>query len=75
MTSTTLPRMRTAEGALNIIKELDPDTAVTIKHIRYLINTGKIPFTSMGRKKLINVDLLLGYLSGEEVALPHEPEK
>ena len=69
MTPTTLPRMRTAEGAMAIIKEMDPDTAMTVKHIRYLINAGKIPFTTMGRKKLVNVDLLLRYLSGEEAPL------
>lgn len=64
---TTMPRMRTAEGALAIIKEQDPNTAVSLKYIRRLINTGAIAYVSVGRKKLINVDLLLSYLAGREM--------
>ena len=39
----TTPRMRTAEGALAVIKTEDPETAVTLRAIRGLINTGKVP--------------------------------
>lgn len=59
-------RMRTAEGALEIIKQQDPDTAVTLRMIRRLINTGVLPYVPVGRKKLINVDGLLAYLGGKE---------
>lgn len=59
-------RMRTASGALEIIKELDPDTAVTLHYIRRLINTGEIPHINAGRKKLVNVDWLLEYLAQAE---------
>lgn len=58
------PRMRTAEGALAIIKEQDPDTAVTLRYIRRLIAEGTIPHVPVGRKKLVNVDGLLAYLEG-----------
>ena len=58
-------RMRTAEGALQIIKEMDPETAVTLRSIRRLINTGTIPCVPVGRKKLVNVDGLLAYLEGK----------
>lgn len=58
----TAPRMRTAEGALDIIKAEDPKTAVTLRYIRRLISTGAIPCTPVGRKRLINVDRLLAYL-------------
>ena len=58
-------RMRTAEGALQIIKERDPETAVTLRSIRRLINTGTIPCVPVGRKKLVNVDGLLAYLEGK----------
>ena len=58
------PRMRTAEGALTIIKAQDPETAVTLRYLRRLINTGELPCVSVGRKKLINVDALLEYLAG-----------
>ena len=59
------PRMRTAHGALEIIKELDPDTAVTLRYIRRLIATGEVPHVDVGRKKLVNVDQLLKFLEGE----------
>lgn len=57
-------RMRTAEGALQIIKEMDPGTAVTLHYIRRLINTGSLPYVPAGKKKLINVEHLLAYLEG-----------
>lgn len=64
----TTPKMRTAEGALAAIKEQDPDTAVTLRFIRRLINTGAVPHVPVGCKKLVNVDLLLDYLKGEKSA-------
>lgn len=42
------PRMRTAEGALAIIKEQDPDIAVTLRYIRRLITDGTIPHHYFG---------------------------
>ena len=60
-----IPRMRTAEGALAVLKA---DTAVSLKYIRRLINTGEIPCVNVGRKKLINVDELAAYLSRKAVA-------
>lgn len=56
------PRMRTAEGALEIIKAEDPETAVTLRYVRHLIATGAVPYVPVGRKKLVNVDRLLAYL-------------
>lgn len=60
-----IPRMRTAPGALEIIKAQDPETAVTEHYIRRLIRTGAIPHVDVGRKKLVNVDQLLSYLEQE----------
>lgn len=48
----TTPRMRTAPGALEIIKQMDPDTAVTLRYIRRLIATETVPHVDVGRKKL-----------------------
>lgn len=59
-------RMRTASGALEIIRAADPGTAVTLHYIRKLINTGEIPCVPVGRKKLVNVDRLLEYLAQTE---------
>ena len=64
----TAPRLRTAEGALEIIKAEDPDTAVTLRPVRRLIATGAGPPVPVGRKKLVNVDKLLAYLEGENGA-------
>ena len=64
----TAPRLRTAEGALEIIKAEDPDTAGTLRHVRRLIATGAVPHVPVGRKKLVNVDKLLAYLEGENGA-------
>lgn len=60
-----IPRMRTAPGALEIIKAQDPETAVTEHYIRRLIRTGAIPHVDVGRKKLVNVNQLLSYLEQE----------
>ena len=60
----TIPRMRTAEGALAVIKTEDPETAVTLRAIRGLINTGKVPHGPVGKKKLVDVDQLMDYLKG-----------
>lgn len=57
-------RMRTAEGALAVIKEQDPGSAVSLRCIRRLINTGAVPHVAVGCKKLVNVDKLLSYLEG-----------
>ena len=59
----SLPRMRTADKALAILKEDDPDTGVTLHYIRYLIKSGKVPSTPVGRKKLVNTDALIAYIA------------
>ena len=64
----TTPRMRTAEGALAVIKTEDPETAVTLRAIRGLINTGKVPHVPVGKKKLVDVDRLMDYLQGDQTA-------
>lgn len=64
----TTPRMRTAEGALAVIKAEDPGTAVTLRFIRGLINTEAVPCVPVGRKKLVDVDRLMDYLKGGRTA-------
>lgn len=58
------PRMRTAPGALDIIKAEDPGTDITLHYLRRLIKTGAISCVPVGRKKLVNVDKLIDYLKG-----------
>ena len=59
-------RMRTAPEAYKLIKEADPETAVTLHYIRTIVRTGAFPCVAVGRKKLINVDRLMEYLSEAE---------
>lgn len=61
----TTPRMRTAEGLLELVKQDDPETAVTLRMIRRLIATGALPHVDVGRKKLADYNKLLKCLEGE----------
>jgi len=56
--------MRTAHGAVEFLKELDPGSEVTEHFVRRLIKTGQLPSVPVGNKRLVNVDLLLDYLKG-----------
>ena len=57
-----VPRMRTAKGAVELLREEDPGTAVTLSMVKRLIREGKIPYVAMGRKYLINVEILIEHL-------------
>ena len=61
-------RMRTAGKLLEMIKENDPDTEVTLHYIRKLIKTGQLPATAVGRKRLINADAAIDYITQGKVA-------
>ena len=62
-----MPRMRTAGKVLDLIKEQDPGTEVTLHYIRSIINQGKVPVRKAGTKKLVDVDKVLEYLAhGDE---------
>jgi hypothetical protein len=54
-------RMRTAKEAYEEIKEADPQTALSERAIKQLLLKGVIPYTPVGRKKLINMDILMDY--------------
>lgn len=54
-----MPRMRTAGKVLELIKAEDPDTEVTLHYIRQLIKTGAVPCVTVGRKKLVDANLLI----------------
>lgn len=62
------PRMRTAPGALDIIRQEDPGTDVTLHYLRHLIKTGAIQCVPVGRKKLVNVDKLIDFLKGDQAS-------
>ena len=55
--------MRLLKEAATEIKQLDPGSAVTPYFIRQLALEGKIKSVMAGRKRLINFDDLLDYLT------------
>ena len=58
--------MRTIKEALELIKKVDSDTAVTYHFLRRLCDTDKITVVKAGKKFLLNYDELLAYLNIEE---------
>lgn len=61
-----LPRMRTVKEAVAELKALDEHTAVTEYHIRQLALSGVLPRVQAGKKLLINLDLLIEYLTNPD---------
>lgn len=62
-----LARMRTLDECFAEIKEMDENTAISKCYIRRLALSGKIPVVMCGRKRLINLDGLINYLSGDSM--------
>lgn len=59
------PRMRTIDQAAAWLTENDPETALTKTALRRLATTGQLPGVVMiGKKYLINLDVLEVYLAG-----------
>lgn len=58
-----IPRMRTIPQAYLEIKEIDPDTALTLRALRRMVKNEEIPTVNVASKRLINLDLLLDKLS------------
>lgn len=63
-----MPRMRLLKQAHAEILAADPDTALTMTALRRLVLSGAIPVFYSGRKRFINMDALMEYLSGAGVA-------
>lgn len=57
------PRMRTVRECAAMLRELDSETAVTEYALNSLVSNGALKAVRMGRKRLINFDVLLEYLS------------
>lgn len=58
-----LARMRTLDECYAEIKKMDENTAISKYYIRQLAISGEIPVVMCGRKRLINLDGLIAYLS------------
>lgn len=61
-----MDRMRYPKQALELIRELDPGTSVTLNYIRALAASKKISVVMIGRRRLINMESLISYLSSSE---------
>lgn len=59
-------RMRTIRESLELLKKVDPDTAVTYHFLRQLCETNSITVVKAGKKFLLNYDELLLLLNIEE---------
>jgi excisionase family DNA binding protein len=67
-----ISRMRLLDEAAAELKKMDPDTSITKYFIRKLAIDGKIKSIMAGRKRLINLDSLLEYLSESHENQPKE---
>lgn len=54
--------MRGIKQAIAEIKAADPHTALTERGLRSLINSGAVPCVRVGRKVLVNMNILSAYM-------------
>lgn len=59
----SLARMRTINESLALIKEADPDSAITYNFIRKLVREDKVRYFLSGKKIILNFDDLMGILT------------
>ena len=62
-----IPKIRTSAEAIEEIKRLDPETAITARFIKEGIADGKIPIIRVGNKVLVNMASIFAFLEGEAV--------
>ena len=62
-----IPVVLTVKDAVQKIKEDCPNTAVTEHYLRQLIKDGVLPELKAGNKVLINLDVLIEYLTDPTV--------
>ena len=58
-----MARVRTLKEAHNIIKEEDSGSCISYTFIRRLVLQNKIPTMKSGKKRLIDVDVLIKYIN------------
>ena len=66
-----MKRARTIREAAAWFKACDPDTALTETAIRTLVRNGRVPSARVGKKYLITIEALEGFITGQtEQATP-----
>ena len=72
-------RMRTLVQAISEIRAIDPQSAFTLSALRAKTRSGEIPSTRVGKKYLVNLDILISYLNNpasfKEMSSPIEINK
>lgn len=58
-----VPRMRTIDKAYEYVLENDPDTQLSKNAFKKLVLSREISSVNVGRKKLVNLDIVDRYLS------------
>lgn len=61
------PRMRTIPKAYKEIKKLDSETSFSMRALRHMCADKEIPTIKVGNKTLLNLDVLIQTLSGENI--------
>lgn len=59
-----MSRLRTLTDTYKYIKETDAGTAVTPNALRRMVVSGRIPCVKVGKKYLIDLDMLFEFLKG-----------
>ncbi len=57
-----MARMRTVKGAVNFLRQMDPNTCVSEWFIRSLLKSGKLKHHKAGNRYLIDIDYLIEFL-------------
>ena len=58
------PKMRTISEAMKWLRESDPETAFTENALRQMIVAGQFPSVRIGKKYLVNLEVLSDFLRG-----------
>ena len=58
--------LRSIKKAFDMVKQEDPDTAITVHTIRVWCKEGKIKCLTAGNKVLVDIDSLFKYISFKE---------
>lgn len=64
MEETNMSRLRTLTETYKHIKDMDTETAVTPNALRRMVVSGQIPCVKVGKKYLIDLDVLFEFLKG-----------
>lgn len=57
-----MPRIRTLNGAIKELKEMDPKCSLTITALRRKIRNNEIPYAQVGNKYLVDLEIVVKIL-------------